>query len=141
MRWLSAVVVVGCAGAARPPVIAQHVAPPPPEPPRAHRVVVTDTEIEILPERWFATGVELAADAPRALDAVAHVLDADPEIGVMQVEAFGGTGVGIDPLGERRAQLIVRELVLRHVDPRRLVARGSPGVGSGVVFTILAGAP
>jgi outer membrane protein OmpA-like peptidoglycan-associated protein len=136
MRWL-VVLLVGCA-TARPAAIEHHAAPPAAtEPERPHRVVVTETEIEMLPDVWWqGATATLTPDAERALDLVAHTLEVDDNIRVMEVRAFGGS-VSAWQLGDARAHAIVDGLVHRHVDPKRLVARGFAEGPSAPALTIL----
>jgi len=138
MRWL-VVLLVGCA-TARPPVIAHRAPPPPPapaEPPRPHRVIVVDTEIEVLPDVWWdGATATLTPGAERALDVLASTLAVDDNIRVLEVRAFGGN-VSAWALGERRARAIVDGLVRRHVAPHRLVGRGFADGPSAPVLTIL----
>ena len=140
MRWLL-LLAVGCATARAPAL--EHHAPPPPVPradadaPRPRRVIIVDTEIEILPDVWFAgSTAAFTPDGERALDAVAHTLEIDDNIRVLEVRAFGGD-VSAWTLGDQRAHAIVDALVHRHVDPRRLVPRGFAQGPSGPVLTIL----
>src|SRR6185312_6261718 len=123
MRWLVASIFAGCATSTAPQLA--HRAPPPPPPaPQHHRVVVTETEIEMLPDVWWqGATAALTPDAERALDAVAHTLEIDDDIRALEIRTYGGNPAGWQ-LGRDRAQTIVDGLVRRHVDPRRLVARG-----------------
>lgn len=138
MRWL-VVLMVGCA-TTRPPVLAHHAPPPPPAEPEApapHRVIVTDTEIEMLPDVWWqGATATLTPDGERALDLIAHTLEVDDNIRVMEVRAFGGS-VSAWALGDARAHAIVDGLVRRHVDPRRLVPRGFADGPPAPTLTIL----
>jgi outer membrane protein OmpA-like peptidoglycan-associated protein len=142
MRWL-VLVLVGCA-TSRVPQLAHHVPPPPPpapEPPRTHRVVVEDSEIEILPDVWWSGATAtLTPDAERALDVVARTLSVDDNIRVLEIRAYGGD-VSAWQLGRERAQALVDGLVRRHVDPHRLVGRGFADGPAAPVLTILDRAP
>lgn len=116
-------VLAGCASSAAPQ-LAHHAPPAPPPAPRHHRVVVTDTEIEMLPDVWWqGATAKLTPDAERALDIVAHTLELDDDIRALEIRTYGGNPAGWQ-LGRDRAQTIVDGLVRRHVDPHRLVARG-----------------
>ena len=63
------------------------------------------------------------------LDAVASTLDGNPSITKMEVIGYGSDArtnpLGQLGLGERRAKAIVNALILRGVDPSRLVASGA----------------
>jgi outer membrane protein OmpA-like peptidoglycan-associated protein len=138
MRWL-VVLVAGCA-TTRAPQIEHHAPTPPapaPEVEHPHRVVVTDTEIEMLPDVWWqGATASFTPDGERALDLIAHTLEVDDNIRVMEVRAFGGS-VSAWALGDARAHAIVDGLVARHVDPKRLVPRGFAEGPSAPVLTIL----
>jgi len=138
MRWL-VVLVVGCA-TTRPPILAHHAPPPPPaapEPERPHRVIVTETEIEMMPDVWWVGATAtLNPDGERALDGIAQTLAAYDDIRVMEIRAYGGN-VSAWALGDARAHAIVDGLVRRHVDPKRLVARGFADGPSAPTLTIL----
>ena len=133
------IVLAGCASSATPQ-LAHHAAPPPPPAPQHHRVVVTDTEIEMLPDVWWqGATAQLTPDAERALDIVAHTLELDDDIRALEIRTYGGDPAGWQ-LGHDRAQTIVDGLVHRHIDPHRLVARGlalDPDGNLGPILTIL----
>jgi outer membrane protein OmpA-like peptidoglycan-associated protein len=137
------ILLAGCASSAAPQ-LAHHAAPPPPPAPQHHRVVVTDTEIEMLPDVWWqGATAQLTPDAERALDSVAHTLELDDDIRALEIRTYGGNPAGWQ-LGRDRAQTIVDGLVRRHVDPHRLVARGlalDPDGQLGPILTILDRAP
>jgi outer membrane protein OmpA-like peptidoglycan-associated protein len=63
------------------------------------------------------------------LDAVARTLDGNPSITKLEVIAYGSDArtnpLGQIGLGERRAKAIVNALILRGVDPSRLVSSGA----------------
>jgi hypothetical protein len=131
--------VVGCAARPPVPVIAHHEPQLPAiaEPARSHRVVVTDTKIEMLPDVWWrGATATLAPDGERALDLIAHTLEVADNIRVMEIRAFGGS-VSAWALGEARARAIVDGLVRRHIDPKRLVARGFAAGPPAPTLTIL----
>jgi outer membrane protein OmpA-like peptidoglycan-associated protein len=94
------------------------------------RVVVVDTSIEILDSiRFVGTTANLTVASSRMLDAVARTLDGNPSITKLEVIAYG-SDARTNPLaqiglGERRAKVIVNALILRGVDPARLVSSGA----------------
>ena len=137
------IVLAGCASSAVPQ-LAHHAPPPPPPPQQHHRVVVTETEIEMLPDVWWqGATAQLTPDAERALDSAAHTLAIDDDIRALEIRTYGGNPAGWQ-LGRDRAQTIVDGLVRRHVDPHRLVARGlalDPDGELGPILTILDRAP
>jgi len=117
---------------------------PPAEQPRG-RMVVTDTQVEILDPIRFLTGS--AALDPRStpiLDAVASTLRGNPSIKLVAVHAYGTDALRQfrGQVGAERAQVVVDQLVLRGVERSRLVAQGDtappPGTGIVVAFEILA---
>ncbi|MEO8844024.1 MAG: OmpA family protein [Kofleriaceae bacterium] len=94
------------------------------------RVVVVDTSIEILDSiRFVGTTATMTVASSRMLDAVARTLDGNPSITKLEVIAYGRdartNALGQIALGERRAKAIVDALVLRGVDPARLVSSGA----------------
>jgi outer membrane protein OmpA-like peptidoglycan-associated protein len=94
------------------------------------RVVVVDTSIEILDSiRFVGATANMTVDASKMLDAVARTLDGNPSITMLGVIGYGSdarlNSLGQIGLGERRAKAIVNALVLRGVDPSRLVASGA----------------
>lgn len=96
-------------------------------PPRG-RVVVTDTETEILDVVEFAPGTAmLSPKSLPILDAVAATLHGNPSITLVEVQAHT-SGIG-EPLAnfeltERRAAVIVAYLENVGIDPARLAAQG-----------------
>jgi outer membrane protein OmpA-like peptidoglycan-associated protein len=95
-----------------------------------HRVVVVDTSIEILDSiRFVGTTANMTVSSSKMLDAVASTLDGNPSITKMEVIGYGSDArtnpLGQLGLGERRAKAIVNALILRGVDPSRLVASGA----------------
>lgn len=94
------------------------------------RVVVVDTSIEILDSiRFVGTTANMTVASSRMLDAVARTLDSNPSITKLEVIAYGNDArtnpLGQIGLGERRATAIVDALILRGVDPARLVSSGA----------------
>jgi outer membrane protein OmpA-like peptidoglycan-associated protein len=115
------------------------------------RVVVTDTETEILDVVEFAPGT--ATLRPRSLptlDAVAATLCGNPSIELVEVQSHTG-GVGDETanlaLSEQRAAAVVKYLVAAGVEPARLspqgygdtepIARDAPAKNERVDFLIL----
>jgi outer membrane protein OmpA-like peptidoglycan-associated protein len=115
-----------------------------PEAERTGRVVVTETSVRILPPIKFdglTANVEL--EGLETLDAVAATLDGNPNILLVEVQAFGADG---DPhyqqvIGEQRAKGIVDYLIKKGVAPGRLrfqgIAKPAPGHGNQPNFVIL----
>ena len=94
------------------------------------RVVVVDTSIEILDSiRFVGTTANMTVASLRMVDAVARTLDGNPSITKLEVVAYGSDArtnpLGQIGLGERRAKAIVNALILRGVDPARLVSSGA----------------
>ncbi|HEX7702485.1 MAG TPA: OmpA family protein [Kofleriaceae bacterium] len=94
------------------------------------RVVVVETSIEILDSvRFVGTTANMTVASSRMLDAVARTLDGNPSITKLEVVAYGSDAqtnpLGQIGLGERRAKAIVNALILRGVDPARLVSNGA----------------
>jgi outer membrane protein OmpA-like peptidoglycan-associated protein len=94
------------------------------------RVVVVDTSIEILDSiRFVGTTANLTVSSAKMLDAVARTLDGNPSITKLGVIGYGSDArtspLGQIGLGEQRAKAIVNALVLRGVDPSRLVSSGA----------------
>ena len=121
------------------------------EPAPRGRVIVTDTETEILDVVEFAPGT--ATLNPRStptLDAVAATLCGNPSIELVEVQAHT-SGVGDEAanltLSEQRAAAVVAYLVAAGVEPARLspqgygdtqpLARGEPTKNERVAFLIL----
>ena len=108
------------------------------------RVVVTDTDIEILPYiRFDGLTANVVPEGLKTLDAIAATLDGNPSILLVEVQAFGTDG---DPkyqqvIGQQRADAIVDYLIKHGVAPNRLRSRGiahpPPGQDSRPVFEIL----
>jgi outer membrane protein OmpA-like peptidoglycan-associated protein len=94
------------------------------------RVVVVETSVEILePIRFVGTTATITVASTRMLDAIARSLDGNPSIKKLEVIAYGNDA-RISPLaqiglGDRRAKAIVNELILRGVEPTRLVSTGA----------------
>ena len=144
MRWLLIVVALGaCHGAPRE-TAPTNLDSRKPEVERKGHVVVTDTDVKMLPPIKFdglTANVEL--EGLQTLDAVAATLDGNPSILLVEVQAFGADG---DPryqqvIGEKRAKVIVDYLVKKGVSPGRLrfqgIAKPAPGQGNQPVFLIL----
>lgn len=112
------------------------------------RIVVTDTQVEILPAiRFDGLTTNVVAEGEKTLDAIAATLDGNPSIRVVEVQGFGDDG---DPkyqqvIGLQRARAIVAQLIKRGIDPKRLrsrgIARPPTGQDNRPVFEILERAP
>lgn len=144
MRWLLLVVALGaCHGAPRE-TTPTNIDSRKPETEKTGRVVVTETDVRILPPIKFdglTANVEL--EGLETLDAVAATLDGNPSILLVEVQAFGADG---DPryqqvIGEKRAKGIVDYLVKKGVAPGRLrfqgIAKPAPGQSNQPIFLIL----
>ena len=111
------------------------------------RVVVSDTQVEILPIlRFDGQSTRIVIEAIPTLDALAATLKGNPEILLVEVRAFGSDNVAEfqQQIGELRAQTIVDELVKRGVEPKRLRAHGlavSPNGDPRPVLEIVQRAP
>jgi outer membrane protein OmpA-like peptidoglycan-associated protein len=136
--------LVGACHRAPPPAPAGRAPVSPPAEERRGRVVVTDTDIEILPYiRFDGLTANVLPEALRTLDAIAATLDGNPNIKLVEVRAFGTDG---DPkyqqvIGQQRADAIVGYLIKHGVAANRLRSRGiafpPPGQDSRPVFEIL----
>ncbi len=92
------------------------------------RVIVTDTDIEILDPVTFEPGkVTIAPTSFPALDATAATLQGNPTILLVEVQSHvderGDAAVNLR-LTEARARVIRNYLVTKGVDPARLTAQG-----------------
>ncbi len=146
--WIAAIAVVGGCRSAPAPA---------PDPIEAHdgartgsaqaapkRLVVTDTDVEILDPIEFLSGSSaLHPKSARILDAIAATLLGNPSIKLVEVRAYGSDALTQfrAQVGAERAQVIVDQLIARGVDRRRLVADGAPvpppGWSAVPVFFIL----
>jgi OmpA-OmpF porin, OOP family len=92
------------------------------------RVVVTDTSIEILDVIYFEydKAVILSKSYP-ILDAVAATLQGNPSIQLVEIQGHtderGDDAYNLD-LSDRRAKAVMKYLVDKGVDPKRLTAQG-----------------
>ncbi len=144
--WWLVIVIAGCHSTPEPTTPSTHTSSPiqaQPAPERG-RMVVTETQIDILDPIRFLTGS--SALDPRStpiLDAIASTLTGNPSIKLVAVHAYG-----VDTLvqfrarvGAERAQAIVEQLVARGVARQRLLAQGEaappPGRSVGPTFEIL----
>jgi outer membrane protein OmpA-like peptidoglycan-associated protein len=133
MRALLCVLVAACSHTA--PLKIAEVAPllpspvfAPPEP--RGRVVITDTEIEILDNVTFVGNTaQIAPASTKFLDAIANTLDGDPSITLVEIR---GHSDWEEPdravraqLSIQRAEAVVAELVARGVEPGRLTTYGA----------------
>jgi outer membrane protein OmpA-like peptidoglycan-associated protein len=121
------------------------------EPESQVRIVVTETETEILDVISFAPGTsQLEARSLPTLDAVAATLRGNPSIELVEVQAHT-SGIGDETanltLTDQRAAAVVQYLVAAGVEPARLEAQGygdtqpidrtSPAKNERVAFLIL----
>ncbi|MFN0249920.1 MAG: OmpA family protein [Kofleriaceae bacterium] len=97
------------------------------EPPRG-RVVVTDTETEILENIEFAPGTAMLLPKSLAiLDAVATTLHGNPSITLVEVQLHTsrmGDEIANLSLAERRAAVVTAYLENVGIEPARLSAQG-----------------
>jgi outer membrane protein OmpA-like peptidoglycan-associated protein len=137
MRLAAATVLLALAGA----TAAADPVPGPLAPKR--RVVVTDTSYEVIETIRFAGATAtLAAESSKMLDAVARVLDGNPEIQLIEIRAYGaGPARGRQAVADARARAIADELVRRGIDAARLrtngIARPPRGASGGPEFVIV----
>ncbi len=92
------------------------------------RVVVTDTEVEILDEVTFEPGKDvITATSMPALDAIAATLHGNPSILLVEVQSHtderGDDAFNLQ-LTESRALVVMNYLIAQGIDPARLVAQG-----------------
>ncbi len=98
--------------------------------PNRRRIVVSDTDIDILdPISFVANTSELAPASTPILDAVAHTLHGNPSITLLEVRGHSDWSEP-DPrhraeLSIRRAEAVVAALVDRGIAPARLSAYGA----------------
>lgn len=146
--WIVAVAfVVGCRSAPAPasdPIEASSGTRATNTQPSPKRLVVTDTDVEILDPIEFLSGSSaLHPKSARILDAIAATLLGNPSIKLVEVRAYGSDALTQfrAQVAAERAQAIVDQLIARGVDRRRLVADGAPvpppGRSAVPVFFIL----
>lgn len=144
MRWLLFAVALTACHSAQHETAPTNIDARKPEPAHTGRVVVTDSDVQILPPITFdglTASVEL--EGLETLDAVAATLDGNPSILLVEVQAFGADG---DPryqqiIGEKRAKGIVDYLVKKGVARGRLrfhgIAKPAPGQSNQPLFVIV----
>jgi flagellar motor protein MotB len=90
------------------------------------KVVVTDTEIEILDQVSWAGEAELTPTSHPILDAIASTLDGNPSIKLVEVEAHvaNADAEKAKEIGERRAKVVVDYLIAKGIAAERLTAKG-----------------
>ncbi len=96
--------------------------------PDTPRVVVTKTEVKISEKIMFAFAKATIEPVSQSLlDEIAFVINDNPQIEYLEVaghaDRIGTDAVNVQ-LTKRRAQAVVEALVKRHVDGRRMHARG-----------------
>lgn len=148
--WWLGIAIAACQSTPREsttPSTTSTASPGQPAPKRA-RMVVTETQVEILDPIRFLTGSStLDPRSTPILDAIASTLTGNPSIKLVAVHAYG-----VDALvqfqgriGAARAQAIVDQLVVRGVERGRLLAEGAatPPAGRSTmpVFEILERTP
>jgi outer membrane protein OmpA-like peptidoglycan-associated protein len=129
---------------ARPaPAPAQPVPPPIASHKPKGRVVVTDTDIQLLPPiKFVGPSATIDVVSIRALDAIASTLDGNPSILLVEIDGYGSDGVPPyqQVLGKARARAVMDYLIKRNVARWRLRAEGGAvapqGLGT-VVFWIV----
>jgi len=92
------------------------------------RVVVTDTSIEILDVIYFEYNKDIIKPASYPiLDAVAATMQGNPSIQLIEIQGHtderGDDAYNLD-LSDRRAKSVMKYLVDKGVDPKRLTAQG-----------------
>ncbi len=116
-------------------------------PKKLGKVVVTDTEIEILPDVAFVENQpDVAPASTKTLDAVASTLIGNPSILSVEVQAYVGEKI-LDPavrhdLADQRAKKVMEYLIAKGVAADRLSSAGYPDADAkrashGVDFLVL----
>ncbi|HSK03658.1 MAG TPA: OmpA family protein [Kofleriaceae bacterium] len=96
---------------------------------RTRRVVVTETDVEILePVAFVGNTAELTAGSHRTVEVVAQTLLADP--GILVLEVRGHSDSLLHPeeraeLARQRAEVVAAEIVGQGVDPARVTTYGA----------------
>lgn len=104
-----------------------HVAAADPLDATKHRVVVTESSVEVLgPIRFAGATAALTPESAPMIDSIARTLDGNPEIRLVEVRAFGAgtTTRAARTLADRRARAIAVQLVRRGVAADRLRPHG-----------------
>lgn len=96
----------------------------PAEPPA--KIVVSDTQLEILDPIAFTGEAELTPGSHRLLDAVAETFTGNPDIKLVEIGVFvlDGDEAARQQIADRRAQRIVDYLVGKQIAAERLQPRG-----------------
>jgi len=141
VRLLVLCLVVGCQAAPAPRPVSSVVTTKP-EPER-HRVVVTDTSIELLDKIGFFGGsATLTPESRHQLDALADSIEHNSDIAGIEVQAYANEVPQMfqQTLSDQRARRVVDYLVHRGVSRRRLRAVGvtpaPPGTGNHPEFIV-----
>lgn len=95
-------------------------------PKKPGKVVVSDTQIDILEPIHFAGEVELTPGSYKTLDAVASTFVGNPSILQVEVQVYvlDGDEAARQPLADRRARMLVDYLVGKGVAAGRLLPQG-----------------
>jgi outer membrane protein OmpA-like peptidoglycan-associated protein len=96
---------------------------------RTRRVVVTETDVEILePVAFVGNTAELAPGSHRTVEIVAQTLRADPSILVLEVRGHSDSLLHPEEraeLARQRAEVVAAEIVGQGVDPARVTTYGA----------------
>lgn len=135
--------IVGCRHAS-PVAVSETDTARSPAPHKPKRTVVTETTVQALdPIRFDGVSAVITVGSIPILDALAATFDGNPGIRLVEVQAFGGDGIGEwqQVIADHRAQAIVDELIKRGVAPARLrpsgIAQPPNGRSNTPVFVIL----
>lgn len=149
--WWLAIAIAGCHSTpseSTTPSATTATSSPAAPPARKQRLVVTETQVEILDPIRFLTGsASLDPRSTPILDAIASTLAGNPSIKLVAIHAYGSDALVQfqGRIGAERAQVIVDQLVVRGVARTRLLAQGEaappPGVSAMATFEILARDP
>ena len=109
-------------------VVMVEAPPPPPPPPAPAKVVVEKGKLRTLEKVFFATAKDNALpESLPILDQVAHVLEGNPDIQKLRIEAHtdgAGKASYNKDLSQRRARWVREYLVQKGIAPQRLDSEG-----------------